>query len=103
MNFIAVMCLQNMVPIQDFEEFVDVGSDRFEVHGVCAANLVRDLGFVNPAVEQVENLGAHKVEAEHLTVMNVQKDSAVLGPGSADGVSDLEHGRAISIGIDRSG
>ena len=85
MNRIVAVDLQEMVPAQNLKKFVDVGSDRFEVHGICAADLIRDPGLVKSTVEQFQNSCAHKVQAENLAVMNIQEDATVLGVRPPDG------------------
>jgi hypothetical protein len=51
-------------------------------------------------LHQFEDLGSDNIEAKHLAVMNVEKNSSIRCLGSPDCVGYSEHCTCVSRGID---
>jgi hypothetical protein len=88
--------LQDVVFVQNFYKFVNIGSDAFDIRRVSVADLASNLCRVESFFKQVDNLGADHIQAKDPAVMDIQQDSAILGLRSSHCVRDLEHGQRTS-------
>ena len=83
--------LKDVVLLEHLDELEDVPANHFLADLELAADFVCDARLVVALREQIKDLGSDEVQAEHLAMMNVQKDAAVHGLGSPDCLGDLEH------------
>jgi hypothetical protein len=92
-----------MVFVQNFDEIQNVGSDRFNVHSIGVANLCRDFPCLESFFQQVQDLCADDIQAEHPSVMNIEQNAAILGLRAPHRVRYLEHRLRTSeeFGLDR--
>jgi len=60
------------------EKFLDIGSNSFTRNSELIAQLVGYLSFRVALFQEFEDARAHKVRTEHLSVEDVEDDSAVL-------------------------
>ena len=65
---------------------------QFSAHSVVAADLVRDARFIVAALYEFENPGSDEIQAEHLAMTDIQKNSTVPCLCLPDGFRYSEHG-----------
>ena len=72
----AVLCakLEKPMLFEALQEFTNVAFDNVVANTEFAADFLDHLGFRASALEHFKDFGAHKVEGEHLPVMDVEND-----------------------------
>jgi hypothetical protein len=65
------------VLFEALQKFTNVAFDNFAANTEFAANFLDHLGFRATSLQHFEDFGAHKIEGEHLAVMDVENDCAV--------------------------
>jgi hypothetical protein len=75
----AVSCakLEKPVLFEALQEFTNVAFDNVAPNTEFAADFLDHLAFRATALQHFEDFGAHKIEREHLTVMDVENDPPV--------------------------
>lgn len=83
--------LDNVMFLENFDEFAHVCANGFLVHLIRLADLGRDAAFVVASLHEFEDLRPDHIETEHLPVVNIEQNSAVWGLSASDGVGYAEH------------
>jgi hypothetical protein len=65
------------VLFEALQEFTNVTFDNVVANAKFPADFLDHLGFGATALQHFKDLGAHKIEGEHLPVMDVENDSPV--------------------------
>jgi hypothetical protein len=66
-----------MVFVQSFDEIANVRSHDLDIRLVDAANFLSNPWFVLPLLQQFKDFRTDRVESEHSTVTDVEKDSSI--------------------------
>src|SRR5882724_4599941 len=83
--------LKDVVLLQGIDELEHIGAHHFPVCPIGTADFVRDSCVVISPLHQFEDLGSDDVQAKHLAVMDVEKNSSIHCLGSPDCVGYSEH------------
>ncbi len=70
--------------LQGFNELTHVGSSDSRVHFEFLADFVDDGGFGCPGLKKFEDPGPNEVEVEHLSLLDIQDNGAILTVRTAD-------------------
>src|SRR5712692_9879922 len=97
--------LENVMLVQSLDEIEYIRTYHFPAGPIVAADFLSDTRLVVSPLHQLEDFGPYDIQAEHLTVMDVEEDSPVQCLGSPDCVGYLEHccGTPAGIGLIASG
>jgi hypothetical protein len=90
----AVLCakLEKPVRFETLQEFTNVAFDNVAANTKFAADFLDHLGFGPTALQHFKDFGAHKIEGEHLSVMDVKNDSPVAVVSAAHSFGYLQQG-----------
>jgi len=91
--------LKDVMLVQRLNEIEHIGAHHFPAGPVVTADFVCDSCLVISPLHQFEDLGPDNIQAKHLAVMDIEKNSSVRGLGSSDCVGYPEHGCGIPDGI----
>ena len=69
--------LEKPVLFEALQEFVNIAFDNVASNTEFVADFLGHLAFRATALQHFEDFGAHKIEREHLTVMDVENDSPI--------------------------
>jgi hypothetical protein len=75
--YAAVAKLEKPVLFEALQEFTNVAFDNVLANLEFAADFLDHLGFRASALQHFKDFGAHKIEGEHLSVMDVENDCTV--------------------------
>src|SRR5712692_9871025 len=84
--------LENVMLVQSLDEIEYIRTYHFPAGPIVAADFLSDTRLVVSPLHQLEDFGPNDIQAEHLTVMDVEEDSPVRCLGSPDCVGYSEHG-----------
>jgi hypothetical protein len=75
----AILCaiLEKPVFFEALQEFANIAFDNVAANTEFVADFLDHLAFRATALQHFEDFRAHKIEREHLTVMDVENDSPV--------------------------
>ena len=90
----AVLCakLEKPVLFEALQEFTNVAFDNLVPNTKFAADFLDHLCFGATALQHFKDFGAHKIEGEHLPVMDVENDSPVAVVSAAHSFGYLQQG-----------
>ena len=74
------------------EKFVQIGCNDLAGHAEVPAQLISNLRFRAAVFQKFEHAGPHEVQREHLSVKDIEDDSAVLVVRRADFTRKFHHG-----------
>ena len=96
--FAAVLCakLEKPVLFEALQEFTNVSFDNVVANTEFAADFLDHLGFRVTAFQHFKDLGAHKIEGEHLAVTDVENDRPVAVVSAPHSFGYLQQGVPLS-------
>ena len=83
------------------QEFAKVAFDNFAANTEFAADFLNHLGFGATSIQHFEDFGAHKIEREHLAVMDVENDCPVAAVSAPHSFGYLQQEVPLSRGLQR--
>jgi hypothetical protein len=93
--------LEKPVLFEAFQEFTNVAFDNFAANAEFDADFLDHLGFWATPLQHFENFGAHKIEREHLAVMDVENDCPVAVVSAPHSFGYLQQEVPLSRGFQR--
>ena len=75
--YAAVAKLEKPVLFEALQEFTNVAFDNVAPNAEFAADFLDHLGFRATALQHFKDFGSHKIEGEHLPVMDVENDCTI--------------------------
>src|SRR5258708_25143664 len=84
--------LDKLVLFEALQEFTNVAFDNVAANTEFAADFLDHLGFRAAALQHFEDFGAHKVEGEHVAVMDVENDCPVAVVSASHAFCYLQQG-----------
>src|SRR5882724_12015694 len=91
--------LKDVTLVQRLNEIAYIGAHHFPVCPIDTADFVCDSCLVISTLHQFEDLGSDNIQAKHLTVMDVEKNSSIHCLCLPECVGNPEHGGGIPEGI----
>jgi hypothetical protein len=90
----AVLCakLEKPVLFEALQEFTNVAFDNVSANTEFAADFIDHLGFGATALQHFKDFRTHKIEGEHLPVMDVENDSPVAVVSAPHSFGYLQQG-----------
>ena len=77
--------------MQSLDELDHVCTHYFFARSIVVTDFVCDAGFVIAPLHQFEDLGPDDIQGKHLTVMDIQQNSAIYRFGASDRVRYFQH------------
>jgi hypothetical protein len=84
--------LDKPVLFEALQEFTNVTFDNFGANAEFPAYFLDHPRFRATTLQHFEDFGAHKIEGEHLAVMDVENDCPVAVVSAPHSVDYLQHG-----------
>jgi hypothetical protein len=88
--------LEKPVLFEALQEFTNVPFDNVAANTEFAADVLDHLGFRATAFQHFEDFGAHKIEREHLAVMDVENDCPVAVVSASHSFGYFQQGVPLS-------
>jgi hypothetical protein len=85
------LTLEDPVPTQGFQKFADIRTNDIDVCAILRADPTSDLLLVRAGCNEFEDFRSGEIEAEHLALLDIQQDGAVLRLGSPDRSGNRDH------------
>ena len=99
--YAAVLCpkLKKPVLFEALQEFTNVAFDNVVANTKFTADFLDHLGFGATALQHFKDFGTHKIEGEHLPVMDVENNCPVTVVSAAHSFGYLQQGVPSFPGI----
>ncbi len=79
------------MPLQRFDEFTHITFDSFAAGIELAADHIHDIGLRRPFFKKLENPRSNEIQVEHLALLDIEDDRAILSVRAANSIRDSVH------------
>lgn len=77
--------------LQRFDEFTYITFDSFSAGIEFAADHIHDVGLRRPFFKKFENPLPNEIQVEHLALLDIEDDRAILSVRAANSIGDPVH------------